>query len=217
MKNKRTLKKYIKSFFLAGIITILPLGLTIFVVIFLVNLLGNIAGRALKYVPAFSTFPPYAITIIGFFTLIVSIFFIGMITSSFIGRWFLRLADMFFSKLPFVRSIYSSARQLTDTLFIDRSALKEVVLIEYPRKGIFTLAFITNEARWKVEKKGEVSCVNVFVPTSPNPTSGYYLLVPEDEIMPTGLPIEWGFKIIVSGGIVLPDKRRISARNSKKV
>lgn len=214
---KRTLKKYIKSFFLAGIITILPLGLTIFVIIFLVNLLGNIAGRALKYIPRLSSFPPYAITIIGFLTLIVAIFFIGMITSSFIGRWFLRLADRFFSKLPFVRSIYSSARQLTDTLFIDRSALKEVVLIEYPRKGIFTLAFITNEAQWKVGNKGELNCVNVFVPTSPNPTSGYYLLVPEDEIMPTGLPIEWGFKIIVSGGIVLPDKRSISARNSKKV
>jgi uncharacterized membrane protein len=128
-----------------------------------------------------------------------------MITSSFIGRWLLRLTDRFFSKLPLVRSVYSSARQLTDTLFIDRSALKEVVLIEYPRKGIYTLAFVTNETRWKIEKHGNLNCVNVFVPTSPNPTSGFFLIIPEDEIIKTNIPIEWGFKIIVSGGIVLPD------------
>ncbi len=210
MKNRRPLKKGIKSFFIAGIITILPLGLTIFVVIFLVNLLGNIAGRSLKYVPRLSTFPPYVITIIGFFTLIIVIFLIGMITSSFVGRWFLKLTDRFFSKLPFVRSVYSSARQLTDTLFIDRSALKQVVLIEYPRKGIYTLAFVTNDSLWKIHKgKEEADCINVFVPTSPNPTSGFYLLIPKDEIIPTELSIEWGFKIIVSGGIVLPEKRAI--------
>ena len=209
MKKKRPLRKGLKSVFLAGIITILPLGFTVFVIIFLVNLLGNIAGRVLKYIPRLSTFPPYAITIIGFFTLIIVIFFIGMITSSFIGRWLLRLTDRFFSKLPLVRSVYSSARQLTDTLFIDRSALKEVVLIEYPRKGIYTLAFVTNETRWKIEKHGNLNCVNVFVPTSPNPTSGFFLIIPEDEIIKTNIPIEWGFKIIVSGGIVLPDDRSI--------
>lgn len=213
-KKKNPLRKGIKSFFIAGIITILPLGLTIFVVIFLVNLLGNIAGRLLKYIPSLSIFPPYVITIIGFFTLIVVILFIGMITSSFIGRWLLKLTDRFFSNLPFVRSVYSSARQLTDTLFIDRSALKEVVLIEYPRKGIFTLAFITNEATWKIKKEKEITCVNVFVPTSPNPTSGFYLLIPEEDIIPTSLSIEWGFKIIVSGGIILPDKRSISVKHS---
>jgi uncharacterized membrane protein len=213
VKKKRPLKKGLKSFFLAGIITILPLGLTIFVIIFLVNLLGNIAGRVLKYIPSLSTFPPYVITIIGFFTLIIVIFFIGMITSSFIGRWLLKSTDSFFSKLPLVRSIYSSARQLTDTLFIDRSALKKVVLIEYPRKGIYTLAFITNETRWKIQKQEELNCVNVFVPTSPNPTSGFFLIIPEDEITKTNLSIEWGFKIIVSGGIVLPDDRSICVKN----
>jgi len=210
VKKRTSLKKGIGSFFLAGIITILPLGLTVIVVIFLVNQLGNIAGRLLKHIPRLSTFPPYVITIIGFFTLLVVIFLIGMITSSFIGRWFLRLTDRFFCKLPFVRSVYSSARQLTDTLFVDRSALKQVVLIEYPRKGIYTLAFVTNEALWKIKiGRREKDCLNVFVPTSPNPTSGFYLLIPSDEITPTGLPIEWGFKIIVSGGIVLPDKRSI--------
>jgi uncharacterized membrane protein len=209
--QKNPLRKGFKSIFLAGVITILPLGLTIFVVIFLVNLLGNITGRVLKYVPWISALPPYVITIIGFFTLIIAIFIIGAITSSVIGRWLLRLADRFFSKLPLVRSVYSSARQLTDTLFIDRSALKEVVVIEYPRKGIYTLAFVTNEDTWEIKKRRTERCVNVFVPTSPNPTSGYYLLVPQKEIIPTGLPIEWGFKIIVSGGIVLPRERKINA------
>jgi uncharacterized membrane protein len=209
--QKNPLRNRFKRIFLTGIITILPLGLTIFVVIFLVNLLGNIAGRVLKYVPWISTLPPYVITIIGFFTLIVAIFIIGAITSSVIGKGLLRLADRFFSKLPLVRSVYSSARQLTDTLFIDRSALKEVVVIEYPRKGIYTLAFVTNEDTWEIKKRRTERCVNVFVPTSPNPTSGYYLLVPEKEIIPTGLPIEWGFKIIVSGGIVLPRERKINA------
>lgn len=209
--QKNPLRKNLKSIFLTGVITILPLGLTIFVVIFLVNLLGNIAGRVLKYVPWISTLPPYAITVIGFFTLIVAIFIIGAVTSSFIGKWLLGLADRFFSKLPLIRSVYTSARQLTDTLFIDRSALKEVVVIEYPRKGIYTLAFVTNEDTWEIKKRSTEKCVNVFVPTSPNPTSGYYLLVPQKDIIPTGLPIEWGFKIIVSGGIVLPQQRKISA------
>ena len=152
---KNPVKKNIKSFFLTGIITILPLGLTIFVVIFLVNLFGNITGRLLKYIPTLSTFPPYAITLIGFFSLIIIIFIIGVITSSFIGKWFLRITDRFFSKLPFIRSVYSSARQLTDTLFIDRSALKDVVLIEYPRKGIFTLGFVTNETKWEVGRENQ--------------------------------------------------------------
>lgn len=212
--QKNPLRKGFKSIFLAGIITILPLGFTIFVIIFLVNLLGNIAGRVLKYVPWISTLPPYVITIIGFFTLIIAIFLIGAITSSVIGRWFLRLAERFFSRLPFVRSVYSSARQLTDTLFIDRSALKEVVVIEYPRKGIYTLAFVTNEEVWEIKRRRSQRCVNVFVPTSPNPTSGFYLLVPEKDIIPTGLPIEWGFKIIVSGGIVLPPERKVIAKHS---
>jgi uncharacterized membrane protein len=215
MKKRSPFRTGIKSIFLAGIITVLPLGFTIFVVIFLINLLGNIAGRVLKYVPWVSTLHPYVITIIGFFTLIVVIFVVGLITSSFIGRWLLRLTDRFFSKLPFIRSVYSSARQLTDTLFIDRSALKEVVIIEYPRKGIYTLAFVTNDDTWQIKRRGTVTCVNVFVPTSPNPTSGYYLLVPEKDIIPTGLPIEWGFKIIVSGGIVLPKERKIRVASKR--
>jgi len=213
-QKKNPLRKGIRSIFLAGIITILPLGFTVFVVIFLVNLLGNITGRVLKYVPALSSLPTYVITIIGFFTLMVLIFLIGTVTSSFIGRWFIKLTDRFFSKLPFVRSVYSSARQLTDTLFIDRSALKEVVVIEYPRKGIYTLAFVTNDKTWEIKRRTKIICVNVFVPTSPNPTSGFYLLIPEKDIIPTGLPIEWGFKIIVSGGIVLPKERKIGARRS---
>jgi uncharacterized membrane protein len=207
--TKNPLRKGFRSIFLTGIITILPLGLTIFVVIFLVNLLGNITGRVLKYVPWISTLHPSVITIIGFFALIVIIFIVGAITSSFIGKWLLGLTDRFFSKLPLVRSVYSSARQLTDTLFVDRSALKQVVVIEYPRKGIYTLAFVTNEDVWEIKRGRTKKCVNVFVPTSPNPTSGYYLLVPEKDVIPTGLPIEWGFKIIVSGGIVLPKERKI--------
>jgi uncharacterized membrane protein len=211
-KKKNPLRKGVKSIFLTGIITILPLGLTIFVVVFLVRILGNFAGKALKYIPGFATLPDYALTTIGFFAFIIIIFIVGLITSSFVGKYVIRLTDKFFSKLPFVKSVYTSARQLTDTLFVDRSSLKRVIIIEYPRKGLYTMAFVTNDDKWVVNK--EKNCVNVFVPTSPNPTSGYYIMVPEDEIIQTDLSIEWGFKIIVSGGIILPDDRRIDAGHS---
>ncbi len=197
----------IKKNFITGIVAILPITLTVFVVYFLIVKTGGLIGGVFKKITVLPPLPEFFYTFLGFISVIVLIYIIGVLTSSFLGRYIMRMFERFMERLPFVRGIYSAARKLTDTIFMDRSAFKRVVLVEYPRKGTYAMGFLTTQDTW--EHKGK-KLYNVFIPTTPNPTSGYYLLVPEDELVITDIPIEEGLKIIVSSGIILPEKRRIN-------
>lgn len=188
--------------FITGLVALLPLGITLFVFWFIITQLGNLCAGLLRYLPGVTHLPEWTLTILGFLLLLVVVLGVGALTSSLLGRWMMEKVERFFRHLPLVRGIYSSARQLTDAIFVDRRALKRVVVVEYPRKGIYSLGFVTFEE--------EIGCgpgrkgLFVFLPSTPNPTTGWLILFPVEEIYETGLSVEEGMKLIVSGGIVSP-------------
>lgn len=200
-------KNVIKKHFITGLIAILPLFITVFIFWFSIKKIGGGLGHIFLRVPYLKNTPGFALSILGFFVLIFIIYLIGALTSSVVGRWLLMRFESFIKKLPLIRTIYSSSRQLIDSMFIDKSTFKKVVLIPYPNKYSYALAFLTSKKIWALNNK---KYLNIFMPTSPNPTSGYYLLYPEDEVIPTEIPIEWGFRIIFSGGMLLPEERNVS-------
>lgn len=188
----------LRRHFLTGLVTVLPIGLTIFVIWFIVSSLGKILRPVLLYPHWLQKLPPTVTTVISFIILLIGITVIGALTSGIVGRQIFLLVDRLFQRLPLARSIYTSARQLTDAVFIERSSLRKTVLVEYPRRGLFALGFLTSEEPVTITERRFYS---VFFPTTPNPTSGWLALVPEEDITETSLSIEEGLKFIVSGGL----------------
>lgn len=200
-----------------GLVAILPIGLTIFVFWFLVTKFGSLLVRLFARIPYLNRLPEVGVGVVGFLAVIIVIYLVGVMASSMLGRWFVRLGELTLSRVPLVRTVYTSSRQLAETLFVDRSAFRKVVMIEFPKKGTYALGFVTTDDAWVVEPSG-VRTLPVFIPTTPNPTSGYLLLVPEEELMEMNLTVEWAMKVIISGGIVSPKVRVINAidRKNKK-
>jgi uncharacterized membrane protein len=198
-------KNKIKRHFITGLVAILPLGLTAGVIWFLIQKIGGFFGKYFTQISLFSNISKPLSSLLGFIAVIIGIYVIGFITSSFIGRWFINTLDKIMTKLPFVKGFYNATRQLVNAIMIDHSAFSKVVIIKYPWENTYTLAFLTSEDKWKI---GEEEYFNVFLPTSPNPTSGYYLIYPASEVIETEISIQDGFKIITSGGVILPRMRK---------
>ncbi len=198
------LRQKIKRRFITGFVAVLPLVLTIGVLWFLIIKIGGFLGGYFTQIAIFSNISRPLSSLLGFLAVIIGIYLIGVITSGFLGKWFINQLDTIMAKLPFVKGFYNAARRLVDTILIDRAAFSKVVIIKYPWKNTYTLAFLTNKDKWKI---GDKEFYNVFLPTSPNPTSGFYLLYPVSDIIETKIPIQEAFKTIASGGVIIPDKR----------
>lgn len=194
--------KTIRRYFITGLVVFIPLGLTIFIFYFLVTKLGGFLAPLFKILPFLKDLPEEIFPIFGFILFLLLILLIGVLTSGFLGKWFFSLLEDLILKLPLVREIYNSARQLANAVLIDRKSLKKVVAIEYPRKGVFTIGFIMNEEKiFSQDKKREFYLI--YLPTTPNPTSGWLILVPQEEVLELNLSIDEGLKLIISGGIVI--------------
>jgi uncharacterized membrane protein len=197
--------KNLRRYFIAGIVSLFPLGITLFVIYFGVSSLGPIFGSLLHFLPALARLPRQVLTILGFVILLVVILLIGMVAAGTPGSWVLkRLAD-FFNRLPLLRSIYGTARQLTDAVLVDRQSLKQVVLVEYPRPQCWSLGFLMSDAPIFIHGREYRS---IFVPSTPTPTSGFPHLIPLDMIIKTSIGVDEGLKFVISGGVVLPDELR---------
>ena len=194
--------KNLKRYFLAGLVSLLPLGITAFVIYFLVDTLGPIFGAWLHLLPAMHHLPEVAYSVIGFVLLLIVILLIGMLATGFAGTWLLRRTSEFFSHLPLLRTVYGTARQLTDAVLVDRKSLKKVIALEYPRKGIYSIGFLMSET--PVMFANGRKCMFVFMPVTPTPTSGQVHLVPVEEIIETSLGVDEALKVFVSGGAVMP-------------
>ncbi|MGQ9708504.1 MAG: DUF502 domain-containing protein [bacterium] len=194
----------LRRHFLFGIATVLPVGLTIFVLWFIVSSLGRLFRPLLVWQPWIGRLPPLITTIIGFALGLTVITLTGAFASGFIGRRVIALFDRLVQQLPLARSVYTSARQLTEAVFIKRSSLRKTVIVQYPRPGLFAIGFITSEEPlWLKDRR---RAYLVFFPTAPNPTSGWLAIVPESEIIETALSIEEGLKFVVSGGLARPSE-----------
>jgi uncharacterized membrane protein len=198
-------KNKIKRHFITGLVAILPIALTAGVLWFLIQKIGGFFGKYFTQISLFANISKPLSSLLGFIAVIIGIYLIGFLTSSFIGRWFINTLDKIMKRLPFVKGLYNAIRQLVNAIMIDHSAFSKVVIIKYPWKNTYTLGFLTSKDKWEIEGK---EYFNVFLPTSPNPTSGYYLIYPASEIIETEISIQDGFKIITSGGVILPKTRK---------
>ncbi len=134
------------------------------------------------------------------------IYSVGLLVSNYIGRRLMKIGESIIDRMPIVKTIYTTVKQVADSIKLSRKGLfQEVALLEYPRKGIWTVGFITSESRGEIQEKTKEKVVNVFVPTTPNPTSGMLVMVPESSLVRTSMSVEEGMRLIISGGIAVPE------------
>lgn len=206
----------IRNIFFAGLLVILPIYITIVIISFFFNKIDNILAPAIsRLLIRFGGFAPtteYTIHGLGFIATLVIIFLIGLLTKNMIGRRLVKLGENIVEKTPFARSIYTGAKQVLETIAsTDKTAFKQVILVEFPRKGIYSLGFVTCEAKGEIQDMTTEEVVNVFIPTTPNPTSGFLLFVSKREIMPLSMTVEDAIKLIISGGILTPKYKQHTA------
>ena len=199
--------KRIRRIIVAGLLVWLPLGVTIFIIRLLLDLLG----QTYKIIPEFLR--PESIlgfSIPGFVILLalVIIFATGLIAANFIGKSLVDWWESLLDKIPLVRNIYSPLKKFSELILSDQTqSFSKVLLIEYPRKGLYSLCFQTSKNLGEIEKKSGRDVVCVFVPTTPNPTSGLILMVPEEDVIELDMSVEDGLKMIISLGVVVPGER----------
>jgi len=199
--------KRIRRIIVAGLLVWLPLGVTIFIIRLLLDLLG----QTYKIIPEFLR--PESIlgfSIPGFEILLalVIIFATGLIAANFIGKSLVDWWESFLDKIPLVRNIYSPLKKFSELILSDQTqSFSKVLLIEYPRKGLYSLCFQTSKNLGEIEKKSRRDVVCVFVPTTPNPTSGLVLMVPQEDVIELDMSVEDGLKMIISLGVVVPGER----------
>jgi uncharacterized membrane protein len=150
---------------------------------------------------------PFAIPGLGAVITVALILFLGFLTKGVATRRFLAAWDRVFVQIPIFRGVYTAVQKLVQTFLGQSQSNRQVVMIEYPRKGVYAVGFAMGRAWHELEKKNEVPLVNVFVPTTPNPTSGFYLLVPTNEVAPLNMSMEEALKLITSGGLITPDDK----------
>ena len=195
----KRLRNYLKITFLTGLLVLLPLALTYWILKAMLQGMERLIGDPLQrylqvYIPG-----------MGIILLVVLILLIGMLARNLIGRKLGALGEAVLRRIPLVRNIYASIKQLVNTIFLQgKSNFRGVVLVEYPRKGIYSLGFITGETKGEVQAAAPGRLLNVFVPTTPNPTSGYFILFPEEEVTHLRMSVEDGLKMIISAGMVTP-------------
>jgi len=194
--------KSTKHYIITGLISILPLTATYWIIIKLFNFFSRPGATIVEFIFS-NKVPSYVPQVAGFILTILFIYLIGILVSNVLGnRLYIWIEDVL-SRIPVVKSVYRTIKQITTSLSSpDRQAFKKVVFIEYPRKGIWTLTMVTGES---TNQDGD-EYYHIFVPTTPNPTSGYLLYVPQKDAHETNISIEEGLKIIISGGMLAPDK-----------
>jgi len=195
----------LRTYFFAGILITAPIALTIYLAWLFITFVDERVFSVIppKYNP--ETYLPFSIPGIGLLLALIGLTLIGALTAGILGRALHSVIDAVLNRLPVIRSLYGAIKQIMETVLANKSsAFRECVLIEYPRKGIWTIGFITGTTKGEVQELTADEMINVFVPTAPNPTSGFLLFVPAQDIIRLKMPIEDGLKLVVSGGIVTP-------------
>lgn len=210
----KRIKHHFRTYFFTGLLIVVPVGISLW---FLHTIIGWTDEKLLLLPPALhpNTYLPYPVPGLGLIITMVSIFLAGLITTNFVGRKVIQVGESIVNKIPLVRSIYLLVKQVMETIFSkDQESFKKVVLIEYPRKGLYSMAFVTGVAGGEIQEKTSKKVINVFVPTTPNPTSGFLIMVPEEDTTPLKMDVETAFKIIISGGVVNSEKKE--SNNAEK-
>jgi len=196
-----------------------PIGITFYISWLLIRWVDAQVTPLLP--PAYNpeTYLPFAIPGLGLVIVFIVLTFVGWSTAGLLGRLWMRVSEKLLARMPVIRSVYGAVKQIIETILKQQSnAFREVVLFEYPRRGSWAIGFITGQTQGEVQNLTTDDVVNVFLPTTPNPTSGYLLFIPKKELVILDMTVEEGIKMVVSGGIVTPpDRRPIEEQKKKKV
>ena len=195
-KKKKSIALKLRNYFFTGVIVLIPIGFTLYLSKFLINLSTKLVPAGLNP----NNYLPFAIPGIEILISLVFITIVGGLSLSFLGKKILKLIDDLFKRIPLLRTIYSAISQMTETFSKKDNDKKSVVLVEYPRKGVWAVGFATRENTTEMAKKTNQKLINVFVPTTPNPTSGFLLMFPIDEVIYLNMTFEEASKFIVSAG-----------------
>ena len=196
VEKKRSIFARIRNYFIAGIVVLIPIGITVYLTLFIISVSSKIIPKEINP----NHYLPYNIPGVEIFIAIFLITFIGWLSLSFLGKKLLSIFNNILKKIPILRTIYSAIGQMTETFTTTDKEKKNVVLVEYPRKGSWAVGFATKENSGEISNKTKKKLVNVFVPTTPNPTSGFLLMFPIEEVIYLDLTFEQASKFIVSAG-----------------
>ena len=196
VEKKSSILSRIRNYFIAGIVVLIPIGITIYLTFFIMSISSNILPKEIN--PNY--YLPYNIPGLEIIISIILITFIGWLSLSFIGKRLLLLFNNVLKRIPILRTIYSAIGQMTETFTKNDKGKKNVVLVEYPRKGSWAVGFATKENSGEISTKTKQKLINVFVPTTPNPTSGFLLMFPKEDVIYLDLTFEEASKFIVSAG-----------------
>lgn len=199
----------LRAYLFTGILVTAPVMITFFVAYKLIVFIDVSVNKVLP--PQFKpdNFLPFTVPGLGIIILVVALTLIGMFAAGFLGKFFLRLGEWIVYKMPFISSVYSVLKQIFETFLSNKSnAFKQVVLLEYPRKGIWILGFVSTDTEGEVKEHLQTEMINVFIPTTPNPTSGFLIFVPKSDVVPLDMSVEDGIKFVISGGIVSPEEHK---------
>jgi len=208
-RRRLGLSRNLRTSFLAGILVTAPISITFYLAWLIIDWIdGKVTPMIpLKYNP--ETYLPFTIPGLGLVVAFIVLTIIGGLAKGFIGRWWTKTSERILARMPVIRSVYGAVKQIFETILQQQSnAFRQVVLFEYPRRGSWAIGFITGNTMGEVQNITQDDVVNVFLPTTPNPTSGYLLFIPLKELVILEMTVEEGIKMVVSGGIVTPPDRR---------
>jgi uncharacterized membrane protein len=210
------IKKKLKRIFLTGLAVIIPAGLTIYILTFIIDLMDNLLlVIPLKYQP--DNLLNVHVPGLGAIVTVILIFICGLVTTSYLGNRMVRFGEHLVGKIPFVRSIYHAIKRIANSLFMDKAqSFKKVVMVEYPRRGVYSIGFITGTPNGEIQKiiGQKNQCVGVFMPLALTPTTGFFIMVPQDELIELRMTVEEAFTLIISAGIVTPADHSFSEKEA---
>lgn len=206
--HKITFIGRLRNYFLAGILVTAPISITVYLTWTFLQFLDN---KITPLIPAAynpNTYLPISVPGLGLIISLVFFILVGWLTRNYLGRLLVRVSEYIVERVPVINTIYGAVKQIFETVMASQSdAFKEVVMFEYPRKGIWVMGFVTGQTRGEVQSLTDTEVVNIFLPTTPNPTSGFLLFVPKKDLTFMKMSVEEGIKMIVSGGIITPEEK----------
>ncbi|WNJ98691.1 DUF502 domain-containing protein [Thalassospiraceae bacterium LMO-JJ14] len=217
-RPRMSLSQRLRAYLFAGVLVTAPIFITFYLAWLFVTFVDSKINPLIpaKYNP--ESYLPFAVPGLGLVVLIIALMLVGALTAGFFGRLWMRFSERILSQMPVIRNVYSAVKQILETVLAQQSnAFREAVLIEYPRRGMWAIGFLTGQTKGEVQNLTEEDCINVFLPTTPNPTSGFLLFVPKKDLVPLSMTVEDAIKMVISGGIVTPPDERPEAQRNTPV
>jgi uncharacterized membrane protein len=197
-----------RRYLIAGLLVWVPLGVTLLIIKFLVDLMDQTLLLLPRHVRP-EALIGQSIPGLGLVLTLIVVWVTGVVVTNLFGRRLYRLGELILSRIPFVRSVYSAVKQVTETLFSGTGkSFRKVCLVEYPRHGLWSLAFMTGVGAPEIKDRTGRDVANIFIPTTPNPTSGFFLMVPRDEVIELTMSVDDGLKMLISVGVVMPGAKK---------